>query len=1203
MRNFSPGTRAFSLVVITFAFLAGLSCSNPRQANQSARPEEDGPREMLERDIRMMKDPALGIVPTERLVAAKAYRDELWRQQRPGAALSGVTWKNFGPNNQGGRSRTVLVDANDATGNTVWTGSVGGGLWKTTDISAASPAWTAVDDLMGNLSISDIVQDPSNTLVMYLSTGEGYGNIDGIRGLGVWKSVNGGTSWSQISATNNSNFYYCQKMAVTSTGVVLVATASGLQRSPDGGTTWTKVLGTGLGITGAASNFCYDVDIAANGDVFATLNGSVHRSTNAGVTFAAAQTLPITAGRIELATAPSDANYVYALCENGSAVAGVLKTVNGGTTWTSQTEPADADPGIPAADFSRTQAWYDLTIAVNPTNRDEIFVGGVDIFKSTNGGSTWTQVTHWYGGFGYQYAHADQHCIRFKPGSNTIAYFTNDGGIFQTSNANAASPTLTSKGTNYITAQFYSCAIHPTAQTSYYLAGAQDNGSHQFTSNSIAGSVQVTGGDGAFVHIDQDQPQYQFTSYVYNDFYRSSNGGASWTNVTTTGGDFISPTDYDNTGNILYMCDGNNNYRRWTNAQTGSTFSQVAVAAFNGFVTAVTVSPNTANRVFFGTSSGRVVRVDNANGAATATNISTGLPAGTPTCVEVETGNDNHLLVTYSNYGILNIWETSDGGTTWKSDDGNLPDMPVRWILLNPSNSAQAIIATELGVWSTDNLAGGATVWGASNSGLANVRVDMLQMRQSDKYVIAATHGRGLYGSDVFTTPTSLFTATNKTTYRNMAVQFNSESYRATSWSWDFGDGNTSTAENPSHVYANAGVYNVTLSINGGASSLTKNSFVQILPNRGTPYSIAGGGGFETNTADFGPQTTSGTAWELGNSAIAGKNGTHAGSAAWVTGLTASNYADNGDASLLTPNYNFTLPGTYTLRFWSKFATEAGYDGFRVEYSTNKGASWLPLGTTVAAGWYNFANTVGDASFPVNEAFFNGTVAAYTQYTRDVSFLAGQSNVSFRLRFKSDVNTNAAGVAVDDFEILGPANVSLPIHLLQFVAEKQQSDVLVKWSTAEETNMNRYLVERSTDGILFTQVGQKTALNGADNQYQFTDMISALPVRLSGYVYYRLKMLDKDGSYTYSSIARVALNEKADIVTAGPNPFKDRITIYSPSTVTKVSFYDAAGKMVYQDNAVRNNQVLVKGDLPKGTYILKIETITGVYRQKMVKMD
>ncbi|HUR64771.1 MAG TPA: PKD domain-containing protein [Chitinophagaceae bacterium] len=1187
---------AYTVPVFVLTLFLLSSCLNKRSIKRIEDEERTGAREARERDIKMMKDPALGYVPTERLIAAKQYKDQLVQTNGP---LSGVEWNSLGPKNQGGRSRTMLIDANDVTGNTVFAGSVGGGLWKTTNISAASPTWVAVDDLMGNLAITSIAQDPTNAQVIYVSTGEGYFNGDAIQGLGVWKSTNGGTSWSQLASTNNSNFYYCQKIVVNSTGVVLVATSTGLRRSVDGGTIFTKVLGTGLGITGAVSNHCYDVEIAANGDVYGSLNTTVHKSTDAGATFGAAQTLSVAASRIELACAPSDANYVYALCESGSVISGVMRTTNGGGTWTTRTEPNDADPGVPDADFSRQQAWYDLSIAIDPNNKDVLFVGGIDLFKSTDGAGSWTQVSHWYGGFGFQYVHADQHHALYKTGSSSEMYFVNDGGIYRTTNANTANPTITDKGVNYVTAQFYACAMHPTAVTNHFLAGAQDNGSHLFTSGIIQNTTQVTGGDGAFCHIDQDEPQYQFTSYVYNDFYRSTDGGTTWTNVTTTNGSFISPTDYDDVNDILYMCNTSGTYRRWNNPQSGNSFNSVN-GGFGDMVSAIKVSPNTAHRVFFGTeATGDVFRVDNANvGGASTTNISTGLPTGYVSSIEVETGNDNHLLVTYSNYGLNSIWESTNGGTSWTSVEGNLPDMPIRWALFNPTNNDQVIVATELGVWSTDNLNGGGTVWGASNSGLANVRVDMLQVRTSDKLVIAATHGRGLFYSDLFTSPTALFDADKKITYIGKAVNFSSTSYKGTSWSWNFGDGYTSTTENPSHIYGSPGKYNVTLSINSGASTIVKNQFIHVLPNKGTPYLIADGGGFETNTDNFGVYHTYGTSWERGNSAVAGKQGVHAGSNAWVTGLVG-NYVDNTETSLMTPNYNFTLPGTYTLTFWSRSNTESDFDGFRVEYSLDKGDSWTALGTTTAAGWYNSANISGTTIFPANEAFFSDVRSPYAQSTRNVSFLATNANVAFRFIFKADGNVTGVGAAVDDFEITGPANTGLPLLLTSFKAYKQNADVMLKWNTENEQNSSHFIIERSSDGMNFQPIGTVHARNLSQDQYTYPDLVSRLPVRPTGYLYYRLKMVDNDNSFTYSPIARISLSTN-NLITVGPNPFSDHLFIYSSVEVKKLILIDMSGRQLFRTTSISGNRVNLPS-IPKGNYIVRIETADGVETRKISK--
>ena len=970
--------RSFILLIIVAAF--GTACqkiNSPNIIKHKIEEEEEGEIPLRDRmdlawqqEKEMTQDPALGYVPTERLISAWEYTKKNIAS-RTNAAIANMNWTAVGPKNYGGRSRAICIDLNDATRKTVFVGSVGGGLWKTTDITQTEPNWQPVNEFFGNIAITSIAQDPSNTQNLYFSTGEGYGNIDAIRGLGVWKSTNGGVTWSQLSSTNNSSFYYCQKVFVNSAGAVFVCTSSGLYRSVNGGTSFTKVLGLSMGFVGVSSNFCYDIEQAANGNMFASLAGSLHKSTDGGVTWTDAITTGITADRIEIATAPSNANYVYILCESGSTVVGVAVSTNGGTSFTVKTEPADADSNIPSTDFSRGQAWYDLTIAVDPSNENNIFVGGVDLFKSSNGGTTWQQISHWYGGFTFQNVHADQHNIVFSPGSSTIAYFLNDGGIYRTSNANAAIPTITSKDINYNTLQFYGCAMSPVAGSYDFVAGAQDNGSHKFTQPVVQNSIEVTGGDGAFCHIDQNESQYWFTSYVYNNFYRSTDGGNNFTSVSSGNtGRFINPTDYDDNANIMYCAKSSNQYLRWDNPQTGSTFTTVALTSLNGTVSAVKVSPNTANRVFFGTGTGgNIVRVDAANTAApTSTIISAGLPSAYVSCIEVETGNDNHILVTYSGFGVNSIWETINGGTSWTSIEGNLPDMPVRWAIFNPNNNDQAVIATELGVWSTDNLNGTSTVWGASNNGLANVRVDMLQVRQSDKLMIAATHGRGLFYTGVFAPPTANFTTPSQIIYPGRALQFTNTSLNATSYVWSFGDGNTSTSANPLKQYLTPGTYTVTLTINGGVSSVIKS--ITVLPQRGTPYLIANGGNFETGLADFAAEIISGTGWARGNSAVTGKNGTNSGSNAWVTGLTAATYVDNSISYLYTPVYNFSNAGTYNFSFYTKYNCESNYDGFRIEYSTDTGKVWQPLGTTVVTNWYNFANTTDVTAFTFGEAFF-----------------------------------------------------------------------------------------------------------------------------------------------------------------------------------------------------------------------------------------
>lgn len=1170
-------------------------------------PKRDRMDLAMAQEVEMTKDPATGNVPTERLLEAQRYARELRSTMR--APLPGVNWTERGPSNVSGRTRAIMVDPNDPSGHTIWAGGVAGGLWRTTDITQSAPNWAPVDEFFDNLAITTLAYDPSNTQIFYFGTGEGYYNGDAVRGLGIWKTTNGGTTWNQLPATNNSTYFYIQRIAVTASGTVLAATRSGgIRRSVDGGASWTKVLGNGMGITGANSNVAWDVRVAANGDIYASLDGSLHKSTNDGATFGAALNIGVPADRIDIAVAPGDANYLYALVENGNQVQAILRSTNAGATFQSRNEPNDDDPGIGANDFSRGQAWYDLSIAVDPNNRDRLFVGGVDLFGSVDGGNSWTQIAHWYGGFGHQYVHADQHQVLFEPGNSDVVYFTNDGGVYRSENATNAVPTIEFKSDNYNVTQFYACAIHPGAQIDYFLAGAQDNGTQQFTTGGMNATVEATGGDGAFTHIDQNQPQYQFTSYVYNNFRRSNNGGASFVNVNAgNSGRFINPSDFDDDANIMYSARNNNQFLRWNNPHTGNSFTTENMAVFGGQVSAVKVSPNTANRVFFGTSNGNIIRVNDAATSPLGTRIESGsMPNAYVSSITVETGNDNHLIVTFSNYGVNSIWETLDGGTNWTSIEGNLPDMPIRDVLLNPSDNRQAIIATQLGVWSTDLINGGSTNWGPSNSGLANVRVDQFKMRSSDNLVIAATHGRGLFSSDVFTSPTALFDSDRHVIYTGKTIQFSDHSYKSTSWEWDFGDGSpVDNSQNPSHTYFLPGKYTVSLTINGGVSNATKVSFIHVLPDRGTPYAPGDGGNFEVNIDDFGPENWAGTPWERGSSAIAGKNGTRSGANAWVTDLGASDYADQSRAELFVPSFNMTAAGTYTLDFWARFHTETNWDGFRLEYSLDKGDNWAILGT-VGANWYNYANNAQNTAFPINEPYFTGNQGgAYQQYTQDISFLQGNPNVQFRFVFRTDQAVTEPGVAIDDFSITGPPNgpSGLPVEGSPLTGTWKEDGVHLLWDTYSEVNNMGFEIQRSYDGTGFEAIGFREGAGDAQDvqAYNWLD-----PQPGGAKVYYRYRQVDFNGAFAYSNVVELNRPEGLGALSMQvfPNPFDAvvNLRLNQPVTAATVRLVDMRGSVVYHGNLEgMHAQIRPQSALASGVYFLELRVGTAVDRKKLLK--
>jgi len=743
--------------------------------------DQDAMDKAIAQEVEKTRDPATGQVPKERLIIAARIQQQLFEAQKNTqrfgalAPVPGITWSERGPNNVGGRTRALLYDANDPNGQKVWGGGVGGGLWYTNNIEDPTPVWNSVNDFFANLAITTIAQDPTNPQTMYFATGEGWFNGDAIRGLGIYKSTNGGTTWAPLPSTQgNPVFYFNQKIVVSPTsGALLAATRDGgIQRSGDGGATWTQVAGSGVGI--GASNRGADIAIGPDGKIYASTGifniGGIFRSDNDGVTFNTIYTSASDENRIALATAPSNPNVVYALIQSGSTFGNkkIMKTSNAGdipssVAWTTLTNPLWCDNGFSSGDYTRGQAWYDLVCAVNPFDETNVLIGGVDLFNSTDGGMTWTQISQWGTNCaGLQYVHADNHAIVFKPVAAAPAseiVIGNDGGVFLTMDG---ANTFAAVNTNYNVTQFYAAALHPT-DPNYALAGSQDNGTQKFTMPGINATTTATGGDGGYCHIDQNSPNIQITSYTGNNLNVSTDGGMTFTFYGYPGGSFINPTIYDDASQIFYGGFTSGAIIRWTSPATGGPAVAISFPDFSGgVVTYVGVSPLTANRIYFGLTNGAVVRVDNANTSSPTSKVLKPFSGSISVSgIAIDPTNEDHVLITYSNYGVTHVYESKNATAsvpTWTSSDGNLPDMPVRWVIFDPRNSSWALIATELGVWSTDNINGASTDWEPTNTSFANVSVDMLKYRGGDRTLAAATHGRGLFATVI---PAVAIAATN----------------------------------------------------------------------------------------------------------------------------------------------------------------------------------------------------------------------------------------------------------------------------------------------------------------------------------------------------------------------------------------------------------------------------------------------------------
>ncbi|MDP3463740.1 MAG: T9SS type A sorting domain-containing protein [Bacteroidales bacterium] len=752
-------------------------------------------------------DPALGYVPFNRQYESYLQTEAIEARMQAERGTGDLSWTGTSAD-MGGRTRAIMFDPNDNQHRRVFAAGITGGLWATNDITNLSIDWYPLDDFWPNLAISCLTYDPVNPMIFYAGTGEAqtariiYRESTGL-GIGIMKSVDGGDTWELMPST--TDFAYITDIKVRNEngiGVIYAAVVSGvyqgteheshpsdgLYRSVDDGETWTQVLPA---IPGGNGKYYApaQIEIASNNRIFvgtmenldlkggatilwsdAGTSGSWNSYTyyNELITGESYYKIP---ARTLVASAPSDPNIVYAQFSGGYTSGFnyyrgryMAKSTDGGISWT--------EMNIPDEEWS-TLAWHAFVLKVDPVNPQSLYTGGLDLWKSSNSGQSWTKISDWvlmYYGGGDEYVHADQHNIAFRPGNPNQAIFASDGGVFYSNTANLSIPVFQERNQKFNTLQFYSCAIHPTAGQTQYLGGLQDNGTLRYTGSSLTINNMISGGDGAFCFWDQNQPNVYLTSVYYNSYYAWLNNF----NVNTFGGNsgtFVSPADYDYKLNTLYSnavsFAGQNPGRllRVSGIPSQVSESFINLGTMNSIpfsaVTYSEYSPSGKTTLFVGTQSGRLYKVTEAQSLPLTVDIgSPFFPTANISSIAVG-GSEDTLLITFSNYGVSSVWQTYNGGSSWQEREGNLPDMPIRWAIYHPQNSGQAMLGTENGIWITNKLMTDMDEWVPANEGLANVRVDMLRLRESDLTVLAATHGRGLYTT---TWELDVFVGTHETT-------------------------------------------------------------------------------------------------------------------------------------------------------------------------------------------------------------------------------------------------------------------------------------------------------------------------------------------------------------------------------------------------------------------------------------------------------
>ena len=645
------------------------------------------------------------------------------------------------PINQGGEDSGITIPTvmiSRLNGNNIIDAlSAGTSVNVTLDVRRGNDSGFIVSS--GVQHVNDIVvRDNAGVSEVYVAAGDAlYGIASpqvlfGIGDLGVYKSTDG-LNYTKLTIPNNSE---------------------GGDHEPNN-------------IKIAADNSVY---ISTTSDIFGNGGGAIFQSTNTDATeFTLKHTVP-DGQRTEIACSRTDASKIYVLAQLSSSPVGIYKTTDGFSSITTMALPIDADNGIPDNDFTRGQAFYDLLLRVDPNNDEKIFIGGIDLFKSTDGANSYSQISKWsnnnnLSGLNIPNVHADQHGLAFSGTSSTRMLFSNDGGVYF---SNDAGVNIVERNNGYVTLQVYTVGVAPTTALTgdNFLAGAQDNGTNLFTNApaGVSGSQEIQGGDGAYSFFDQDgTDQYYVSNYVYNNSIRLRDlaTGLQRTINSESGpnGDFINQEELDSNLDILYSNYSSGiNYiiKRYKNILSGSiSKTDLSDNLMDEAPSAMKVSPftTTSTKLLAGLKNGKLIQIDDADGEFPAWSEITG-PDFVGTVSDIEFGeSENDIFLTMHNYGVKNIWYSSDAGANWFSKEGDFPDIPVKAILQNPLRTEEVIIGTELGVWSTTNFFAEDPTWVQSNNGMKNVKVMDLDLRD-DNAVYAATYGRGVF-SGLFTAETA----------------------------------------------------------------------------------------------------------------------------------------------------------------------------------------------------------------------------------------------------------------------------------------------------------------------------------------------------------------------------------------------------------------------------------------------------------------
>ena len=906
-----------------------------------------------------------------------------------------------------GRVNCVSIDPNNS--DIMYVGAPAGGIWKSTD---AGVTYIPLTDDLPQIGVSGIAIDPNNSNIIYIATGDD--DAGDSYSVGIWKSTNGGLSWTPtgINPSNSPNRTSEIYINPNNSSMLWVATSSGVYKTTNAGNNWT--------LTQSGNFRDLKVNPTNPNIIYASTSSQFYRSTDSGNSFTQISSgLPVDSGRLFMDVTQANSNYVYLVAATSNyGYQGIYRSTDSGLSFTQMANTTDIFDGV-------SQAWYDLAISASNTNQNEIYVGVLNIWKSSNGGDSFSQVNSWTTR-NASYTHADIHFIRdFDNG----LFVGSDGGVFKSTDSGASFEDLT---VGLSITQFYRISV--SKQDSEKIAGgAQDNGGFGFSSQ----WASYHGGDGMEGVIDpnDDNFYYGFMQNGSTLYVNNSSGQPGGTNgySSPTSGNWITPLSINNDSEVfagyssLYQFNAGN----WTEVSP----------SFGTNIDVLELDPLNSDNIYVGVNSNLQQSTDHG-----ITFTSVNVFASNITSIEVN-NNDNNIVYVTTSGGGGKVWRSLNQGLNFTDITGSLPNV-VKNIIKHQTNTIDNVLylGTSLGVYRfNDN----NSDWEVFDNNLPNSSVTDLSINTVDNNITAATYGRGAFRSEL---PSSQL-ATNDiqlvgvenpvdsqincgSILPQLKVKNNGQN-NITSvnvvYSLDEGEeisiiwsGNI---ESEQFAFIDLNLIQVEIGAHELAvtATITDDYFSSNNSTEITFYSNNEGAAQDINTFE-NPEdeliviNEGRSTWELGVPSGTLLNSASSPDKVYATNLDG-NHRDDVKGYLVSQCYDLTNIANPVLKFDMAFVLEFDWDLVYVEYSTNQGISWGLLGSSEDPNWYNSSRIAGDGygdnCYNCVGGQWTGTEITLNQYSYSLDSLNSESSIIFRIVFHSDQAVNEEGVVIDDFYVDG----------------------------------------------------------------------------------------------------------------------------------------------------------------------------------------